>query len=133
MLARLEEPFRDLSVDVLNDHLGKLEGNGGVVHSDAEGDLLVLRFGGSVGGPYDDGEILLRFEGVEVVHLPQSVMLPVCLREGGAQDLDRLLPDPNYREERANLWLLLDDVKCEWHVYARRMTAKLLPIFWKRP
>lgn len=121
-----------MDLDVLNAYLEKLYGDGSIVSLDTEVDELTVKFGGSVGGPYDDGEIDLTFVGVDVIHLPMSLMLPVQMRRAEDREVEAFL-STNYRWSDRTLWVLTDSVGSRWHVYAAEYSVRVLPVFWQRP
>jgi len=121
-----------LDLDALNTYLEKLHGDGGIVSMDTEADVLTLKFCGSVGGPYDEGEIELAFFGVDMIHLPMSLILPAQLSTADDPETESLL-GANYRWKDRTLWVLTDNVGSRWHVYAAGYSVRVLPVFWQRP
>ena len=121
-----------MNVDKLNKYLAKLEGDGLFQSLNTKTDTLILKMCGSVGGPYDDGEIELIFSEVEIVNLPLSMMLPVKFSIANQKTVAKVVSGNNQWENRS-LFYLKDDDGCEWYIYAGSYEVKLLPIFWKRP
>jgi hypothetical protein len=121
-----------MDLGTLNAYLGKLHGDGGIVSLDTEEDSLTVRFCGSVGGPYDDGEIELTFLGVEAIHLPMSLLLPVQMHRAEVLETEALL-GANYRWNDRTLWILTDSVGTQWHVYSAEYSVRVLPVFWQSP
>jgi hypothetical protein len=121
-----------MELDALNAYLGKLQGDSSIVSLDTEADALPVKFCGSVGGPYDDGEIELTFVGVDVIHLPMSLIPPVQIRRAEDWEAEALL-STNYRQNDRNLWILTDGVGTRWHVYSAEYSVRVLPVFWQRP
>jgi hypothetical protein len=121
-----------MDLDTLNAYLEKLHGVGNIVSLDTEADVLIVKFCGSVGGPYDDGEIELTFLGVEAIHLPMSMILPVQMRRAEDSETVALL-GANYLWNDRSLWILTDSVDSRWHVYSAEYSVKVLPVFWQSP
>ena len=121
-----------MDLDTLNAYLEKLHGVGNIVSLDTEADFLTVKFCGSVGGPYDDGEIELTFLGVEAIHLPMSMILPVQMRRAEDSETVALL-GANYLWNDRSLWILTDSVDLRWHVYSAEYSVKVLPVFWQSP
>jgi hypothetical protein len=131
---RVSGPWNLADIDALNAYLAKLEGPANLVHFDCAARSVVIRVGGSVGGPYDDGEILLRFVGMQVMHLPVALVTPLRLAEAPKGELAALLPDPDYRASGAlRYFRILDCRQNPFYVYAAGLEGKLLPIFWEPP
>ena len=91
-----------------------------------------MRFCGLVGGPYDDGEIELTFVGVDVIHLPMSLIPPVQIRQAEDSETEALL-SANYRWNDRTLWIFTDSVGTRWHVYSAEYSVRVLPVFWQSP
>ncbi len=121
-----------MDLDALNGYLGKLNGDGGIVSLDPESDTLTMKFCGSVGGPYDDGEIELTFFGVDLINLPMSLILPVQVRRAESPETEALLSG-NYRWNDRTLWVFTDSVGARWHVYSAGYSVTVLPAFWRSP
>ncbi len=121
-----------MDLETLNQYLRKLHGDSRVVSMDPEAEILSMKFCGSVGGPYDDGEIELTFTALEAVNLPLSLIPPVRMHEANGSQSELLL-SKNYRWDDRTLWILTDAVGASWHVYAGSYSVKVLPVFWKRP
>lgn len=121
-----------MDLDTLNGYLGKLHGDGGIISLETESDTLTMKFCGSVGGPYDDGEIQLTFLGVDVINLPISLILPVQIRRADSSETNSLLR-ANYRWDDRTLWIITDNVGAPWYVYAAEYYVRVLPVFWQSP
>ena len=121
-----------MDLDTLNGYLRKLHGDGSIISLDTEADTLTVKFRGSVGGPYDDGEIELTFLGVDLINLPMSLILPVQMSLAGTSETEKLL-GANYRWNDRTLWILTDGVGSRWHVYSAGYSVNVLPVFWQSP
>ena len=120
-----------MKIDELNRYLSKLEGEGYIEKLDMDKGTLLFKFCGSVGGPYDDGEIELTFHDVEVINLPTGMILPARLEQVN-QEQDKNIIGVNYHSYDRNLYNIYDDTGITWHVYAGSFSVNVLPIFWKR-
>jgi len=121
-----------MDLDALNAYLEKLHGDGGIVSLNTESDALIVKFCGSVGGPYDDGEIELKFFRVDMIHLPMSLILPARISSADSSETEKLI-GANYRWNDRTLWVLTDNVGARWHVYSAGYSVRVLPVFWQRP
>lgn len=121
-----------MDLKALNTYLEKLHGDGRVVSMDPEAETLAMKFSGSAGGPYDDGEIELTFTALEAMNLPLFLIPPVQMHGAEGSESELLLPK-NYRWDGRTLWIFPDAVGARWHVYAGSYSVKVLPAFWKRP
>ena len=121
-----------MKIPELNKYLSKLEGPGLIQRLDVAADTLELKFCGSTGGPYDDGEIELSFHKVEIINLPLSLLLPAQI-EMATDALCKKIIGCNYQWPERKLYLIKDDDGYTWHIYASTFSVAVLPIFWKRP
>ncbi len=121
-----------MDIEELNNYLSKLEGSGLLEKYDPVKDSIMFKFCGDTGGPYDDGEIELTFHDAEVINLPLSMMLPAKVEIADKEVLKDTI-GINYQWNERNLYIIKDNVGCNWHVYAGSYSVRLLPIFWERP
>jgi len=120
-----------MKINELNLYLSKLEGPGVVEKLDTQKDTLTMKFCGSVGGPYDDGEIELTFHDVEVLNLPLSMILPVKFEQVNEMKYQDII-GCNYKSADRTLYFIHDDTDCTWHIYAGSYSVKVLPVFWEK-
>ena len=119
-----------MDLKTLNHYLLQLDGIGRIQKLDPE-DTLVIEFQKDEGSSGGDGEVLLSFHMVEIIHLPTCMILPAQIRQASGKER-RAIVKPNYKWPDRKLYLIKDAVGEDWYVEAESLSFEVLPIISQR-